>query len=119
MTLPRPSECKYGLTHDASQDENVSQPLLHVCDRNVKDVIMEIVHKRRYGMLLSEDEQRRLRNQEAGCNVPRLEVPLIIRKDLNMIAATVAYYQAALITEALDSDDRRRSMRRPDDDRGP
>ena len=68
---------------------------------------MEIGHKRRYCMVLSEDEQRRLRNQEAGCNVPRPEVPLIVRKDMNIIAATIAYYHAALITEALGSDDTR------------
>ena len=33
------------------------------------------------------------------------EVPLVVRHDLNIIAATVAYYRADLIHKALSSDD--------------
>ena len=95
---------QFGLTYDPSHEEPVSMPSLHLQDKNVKDMIIELGRTGRYCVLLTADEIRRLRNQEAGRNVLRPEVPLVERTDLNIIAATVAFYQAAMMHEALETD---------------
>ena len=95
---------QFGLTYDPSHEEPVSMPTLHFQDKNVKDMIIELGRTGRYCVLLTADEIRRLRNQEAGHNVLRPKVPLVVQKDL---AATVAFYQAAMMHEALETDQTR------------
>ena len=69
-------------------------PTMHFHDKNVKDMIIDLGRTGRYCVLLIADEIRRLRNQEAGHNALRPEVPCMVSRDLNVVAATVAFYQA-------------------------